>query len=87
MSDRRRGAAEWAIRVAGEHESLEDLGEGVVGEPTPAEWGADTSDEFDGLRLVQRHQKVYAALGDRMKSEIHALSFKALTPAEHAAGK
>jgi acid stress-induced BolA-like protein IbaG/YrbA len=45
------------------------------------------SDEFDGLRLVQRHQKVYAALGDRMKSEIHALSFKALTPTEHAAGK
>ncbi len=45
------------------------------------------SADFEGLRLVQRHQKVYAALGDRMKSEIHALSFKALTPAEHAAGK
>ena len=43
--------------------------------------------EFDGLRLVQRHQKVYAALGDRMKAEIQALSFKALTPAEYAAGK
>lgn len=43
------------------------------------------SDEFAGLRLVQRHQKVYAALGDRMKAEIHALSFKALTPAEHEA--
>ena len=42
------------------------------------------SNEFDGLRLVQRHQKVYAALGERMKSEIHALSFKALTPAEFA---
>jgi acid stress-induced BolA-like protein IbaG/YrbA len=45
------------------------------------------SADFEGLRLVQRHQKVYAALGDRMKSEIHALSFKALTPEEHAAGK
>ena len=45
------------------------------------------SPEFEGLRLVQRHQKVYAALGDRMKAEIHALSFKALTPAEYAAGK
>jgi acid stress-induced BolA-like protein IbaG/YrbA len=43
------------------------------------------SDEFAGLRLVQRHQKVYAALGDRMKAEIHALSFKALTPAEYQA--
>ncbi len=42
---------------------------------------------LEGLRLVQRHQKVYATLGDRMKSEIHALSFKALTPEEHVAGK
>lgn len=42
------------------------------------------SSEFEGLRLVQRHQKVYGALGDRMKAEIHALSFKALTPTEHA---
>jgi acid stress-induced BolA-like protein IbaG/YrbA len=31
---------------------------------------------------VQRHQKVYAVLGDRMKAEIHALSFKTLTPEE-----
>jgi acid stress-induced BolA-like protein IbaG/YrbA len=45
------------------------------------------SNEFEGLRLVQRHQKVYAALGDRMKAEIHALSFKALTPAEFAQDK
>jgi acid stress-induced BolA-like protein IbaG/YrbA len=45
------------------------------------------SADFEGLRLVQRHQKVYAALGDRMKSEIHALLFKALTPEEHASGK
>jgi acid stress-induced BolA-like protein IbaG/YrbA len=27
---------------------------------------------------------VYAALGDRMKAEIHALSMKTLTPAEWA---
>jgi acid stress-induced BolA-like protein IbaG/YrbA len=40
------------------------------------------SDAFEGKRLVQRHQLVYAALGDRMKQEIHALSFKALTPSE-----
>ncbi len=43
------------------------------------------SEEFEGLRLVQRHQKVYAALGERMKAEIHALSFKAWTPAEFSA--
>jgi acid stress-induced BolA-like protein IbaG/YrbA len=32
---------------------------------------------------VRRHQAVYAALGDRMREEIHALSMKTLTPAEH----
>lgn len=37
---------------------------------------------FDGLRPIQRHQKVYAVLGDRMRSEIHALSMKTLTPQE-----
>ncbi|MEI7532361.1 MAG: BolA family protein [Betaproteobacteria bacterium] len=41
------------------------------------------SDSFQGLRLIQRHQKVYAALGERMKEEIHALSFKTLTPEEY----
>lgn len=40
---------------------------------------------FEGLRPVQRHQKVYAVLGDRMRQEIHALSMKTLTPAEWAA--
>ena len=40
------------------------------------------SAEFEGKRLIQRHQLVYAALGDRMKAEVHALSIKALTPAE-----
>ena len=40
------------------------------------------SEEFEELRLVARHQKVYQALGERMKSEIHALSFKTFTPAE-----
>ena len=40
------------------------------------------SDAFDGKRLIQRHQLVYAALGERMREEIHALSMKTLTPAE-----
>jgi len=39
--------------------------------------------EFEGLSRVARHQRVYAALGDRMREEIHALSMKVLTPAEH----
>jgi len=40
------------------------------------------SKAFEGKRLVQRHQMVYAALGDRMREEIHALSMKTLTPQE-----
>ncbi|MBN3755113.1 MULTISPECIES: BolA family protein [unclassified Paraburkholderia] len=40
------------------------------------------STNFEGKRLIQRHQLVYAALGDRMREEIHALSMKTLTPAE-----
>jgi acid stress-induced BolA-like protein IbaG/YrbA len=43
------------------------------------------SDEFEGRSRVARHQQVYAALGDRMREQIHALSMKTLTPAEHAA--
>ena len=42
------------------------------------------SAEFDGLSRVRRHQRVYAVLGDRMREQIHALSMKTLTPAEHA---
>ena len=37
---------------------------------------------FAGKSLVQRHQLVYGVLGERMKSEIHALSMKTLTPDE-----
>ncbi|MBU6259120.1 MAG: BolA family transcriptional regulator [Burkholderiales bacterium] len=43
------------------------------------------SAEFAGLPRVRRHQRVYAALGDRMREQIHALSMKTLTPAEDAA--
>nr|WP_307731401.1 BolA/IbaG family iron-sulfur metabolism protein [Massilia agilis] len=41
------------------------------------------SPAFEGKRLIQRHQLVYAALGERMREEIHALSMKTLTPAEY----
>ncbi len=37
---------------------------------------------FDGQSRIARHQQVYAALGDRMRQEIHALSMRTLTPAE-----
>ncbi len=37
---------------------------------------------FEGKSRIQRHQMVYAALGDKMKVEVHALSMKTLTPSE-----
>ena len=40
------------------------------------------SSEFAGLTRIRRHQRVYAALGERMREEIHALSMKTLTPEE-----
>jgi acid stress-induced BolA-like protein IbaG/YrbA len=43
------------------------------------------SDQFEGLRLIQRHQKVYATLGQKMQTdEVHALSMKTYTPSEWA---
>lgn len=43
------------------------------------------SAEFEGCSRIVRHQRVYQALGDRMREQIHALSMKTLTPAEWAA--
>ncbi len=44
------------------------------------------SSAFEGLRAIQRHQRVYATLGARMQTdEVHALSMKTYTPAEWAA--
>jgi acid stress-induced BolA-like protein IbaG/YrbA len=40
------------------------------------------SREFEGTSRVARHQRVYRALGDRMREQIHALSMRTLTPAE-----
>jgi acid stress-induced BolA-like protein IbaG/YrbA len=38
---------------------------------------------FEGLRPIQRHQKVYGTLGEKMANdEVHALSMKTFTPAE-----
>ena len=44
------------------------------------------SSAFEGQRLIQRHQRVYATLGGRLQTdEVHALSMKTFTPAEWAA--
>ena len=42
------------------------------------------AEAFAGQTLIARHRQVYAALGDLMQTDIHALSIRALTPAELA---
>jgi BolA protein len=39
---------------------------------------------FAGLRLVQRHQKVYATLGQPLMAQFHALALHTYTPEEWA---
>ena len=43
------------------------------------------SNAFRGLSRLARHRLVYAALGDRMRAEIHALSMTTVTSDERAA--
>ena len=46
------------------------------------------SPEFEGLRPIARHQRVYATLGEKIRTdEVHALSMKTHTPAEWAANQ
>ena len=42
--------------------------------------------QFEGKRMIQRHQLIYGTLGALMGREIHALSIQALTPAEASDG-
>jgi len=42
------------------------------------------STAFAGLRSLARHQLIYAALGERVGREIHALSIESFTPGEVA---
>ncbi len=37
------------------------------------------SEDFTGKSRIERHRLVYAALGERMKEEVHALSMKLYT--------
>ena len=62
-----KGLACQEVRVAGDGQHFEAL---IV------------SEAFRGKSRIQRHQLVYAALGERMREEIHALSMRTLTPEE-----
>ena len=44
------------------------------------------SDAFAGRRSMERHRIIYAALGDLMQRDIHALSITARAPGEAAPG-
>jgi stress-induced morphogen len=41
------------------------------------------SPAFEGLPLVQQHQRVYDALGEHMTTDIHALEIETHTPETH----
>lgn len=45
------------------------------------------SDAFAGLGPVARHRAVYAALGEMMADDIHALSIRAAAPTEEPGWK
>lgn len=40
------------------------------------------AEAFAGKATLARHRMVYAALGERMGGEVHALSLRTLTPGE-----
>lgn len=42
---------------------------------------------FEGAPRVRQHQAVYAALGDAMRADIHALALKTMTPKRWAASQ
>ncbi|MGH8688204.1 MAG: BolA family protein [Burkholderiales bacterium] len=71
---------ESSIRAGLDCERVEVVGDGQHFQATVV------SAAFAGRSRVQRHQLVYAALGERMREEVHALSMKTLTPEELAQG-
>ena len=40
--------------------------------------------QFEGKNMVEQHQMVYAALGDAMRADIHALTIRSMTPDQWA---
>jgi BolA protein len=73
--------------LAAEHVVVQDESAGHVGHEG-ARGGAGhyavvvVAARFEGLDQVARHRAVYAAVGDMLPSEVHALSIRAFTPEE-----
>jgi acid stress-induced BolA-like protein IbaG/YrbA len=66
----------------------------AIGEALACEWLRVSGDgqhfeaevvsaAFEGKSRLERHRMVYAALGDRMRERVHALSMQTRTPDEH----
>jgi BolA protein len=76
-----------------EHVALEDESARHVGHPGAAGGAGHygvlvVAARFAGLDRVARHRAVYAAVGDMIPHEVHALSIRSLTPDEwRAAGE
>lgn len=70
-----------------EHLEIQDDSAGHAGHAGARQGGGHffvtlVSRAFEGKSAVRRHQLVYAALGDMMREEIHALGLKVFTPEE-----
>jgi BolA protein len=73
--------------LAPQHVEIQDDSSRHAGHAGAREGGHFTvtivSPRFAGLNPVQRHRLVYEALGDLMKTDIHALQLRALAPGEN----
>jgi len=72
---------------APQHLSVQDESARHVGHAGAASGGGHfrvviVSESFHGLSPVARHSAVYAALGEAMRTDIHALALRTLTPGE-----
>ena len=74
-----QGSIEQSIRTGLPVTHIEVTGDGAHFE------AVIVSPAFAGLTRVRQHQLVFGALGERMRSEIHALSMRTYSPEEWAA--
>lgn len=73
--------------LAPEHLEIQDDSDAHAGHAGARSGGGHfdvliVSNRFTGLNSVARHRLVYATLGDLMKTRVHALAIRALTPEE-----
>ena len=72
--------------LAPEHLAIIDDSDAHVGHPGARGGGhfrvVIVAEAFRGQTARQRHQAVYAALGELMKTDVHAVNIRALAPEE-----